>query len=336
MFPDELLLASAAFRDAEQASDELGRSTNCRISIRPAEPGPFALDVEFVSNGSTFVVDSFNGHGSTACSQNGVRCIGIRTVSKGFAGVCRGGEEMTISPVHGLIFDTLRSDRYFASAGSDSRLVLMCFDRATEMARVLTDRPIGDDWLWAQSFAVDGAVGRGLIAHVSSAAVNIELAHRAGRAVNHSLRLTEEALLMFLIEQAGIFRGAGDSGDVAPPSARQVNRAVELIEAMDDPLTVTEVAEAVGVSVRALQLAFRRRLGASPHTVIKRARLRQARQLLESGEVTTVRDAANRLGFSNVARFSSEYRDVFGETPLMALKRTFGGAARTDPGAGPA
>lgn len=111
---------------------------------------------------------------------------------------------------------------------------------------------------------------------------------------------------------------------------------MELIEAMDSPLTVTEVAETVGVSVRALQLAFRRRMGASPHAVIKRARLRQARQLLESGEVATVRDAADRLGFSNVARFSTEYRDVFGETPLVTLKRTLGGAARTVPGDGPA
>lgn len=336
MFPGELLLGSAAFRDAEQASDELGRSTNCRISIRPAAPGPFALDVEFVSNGSTFVVDSFNGYGSTACSQNGVRCIGIRTVSKGLAGVSRAGEDMIISPDQGLIFDTLRSERHFASAESDCRLVLMCFDRATEMARLLIDRPIGDDWPWAKTFGADSPIGRGLNAHVNSALVNIQLAHRARRAANHSLRLTEEALLMFIIEQAGIFLGLGDPDDVAPPSAQQVSRAMELIEAMSDPLTVTEVAEAVGVSVRALQLAFRRRLGASPHTVIKRARLRQARQLLESGEVTTVRDAANRLGFSNVARFSSEYRDVFGETPLMALKRTLGGAARTDPGDSPA
>jgi AraC-like DNA-binding protein len=336
MLPDELLFGKAEFRNADQAAYEIGRSTNCRMAYEPVERGLFALDVRFVSNGSIFVLDTINGHGSRAYTENGVRCIGIRTVGRGTASVMRGRETMSIAPDQGMIFDTARSNGYGSSADGENRLVLMCFDRANEAARRLIDHPLDDDWPWAQAFDVDSPVGRGLTALVNSTVANIEIAHNAGRAANHSLRLSEEALLMFLIEQAGVFRGAGDPGEAAAPSARQVSRAVELIEAMSDPLTVTEVAEAVGVSVRALQLAFRRRMGASPHTVIKRARLRQARQLLESGEVATVRDAANRLGFSNVARFSSEYREVFGETPLMALKRTLGGAATTDPGDGPA
>ncbi|AVO43874.1 helix-turn-helix transcriptional regulator [Phreatobacter cathodiphilus] len=331
MFPHELLFGKATFRDSEQAADHIGRATDCRISIEPAAPRSFALDVQFVSNGSIFVLDSFNHSGARTYTENGVRCVGIRTVTQGASGIIRGTDDVAITSGQGMIFDTARSKGHLAARNTRKRLVLLCFDRVAEMARVMIDRSIGDDWPWVHVFDVDSPVGRGLGAHVESTAANIELAHRAGHSVGHSLRLSEEALVMFLLEHGGVFNGPGDCEGVAAPSARQVERALDLINAMTTPLTVTDIAATVGLSVRALQLAFRRRLGASPHAMIKRARLRQARDLLESGEVSSVRDAADRLGFSNVARLSGEYREAFGETPLTTLKRALGDPTRERP-----
>jgi len=334
MFPHELLFGKAAFRDSEKAADHIGRATDCRMSIEPAGPGSFALDVQFVSNSSIFVLDSSNQSGGRTYTENGVRCVGIRTVTQGTSGIIRGTEDVTITSGQGMIFDTARSNGHLTASNTRKRLVLLCFERVTEMARVMIDRSLGDDWPWVHVFAVDSPIGRGLGAHVESAVANIELAHRAVGSAGHSLRMSEEALVMFLLEHSGAFHGLGDRQDAAAPSSRQVERALDLIDAMTTPLTVTDVAVTVGVSVRALQLAFRRRLGVSPHAMIKRARLRKARDLLQRGEVSTVRDAAERLGFSNVARLSGEYREAFGETPLATLKRALGDLTRerTDDG----
>ena len=103
-------------------------------------------------------------------------------------------------------------------------------------------------------------------------------------------------------------------------SRRNVMRAVELINSQTSPLTIHDLATSLDISVRALQDGFRKHLNASPHSLLKTGRLEGARRDLVSGKVGSVREAATKWGFSNLARFTQEYFEVLGGYPKDTLR----------------
>lgn len=107
------------------------------------------------------------------------------------------------------------------------------------------------------------------------------------------------------------------------PGPRTVSRAIELIEAnVGQPLTVTELAHAVGVSVRCLQEGFRRHVGMSPMSYLRDFRLAGAHRALTeaSTDSTTVTAVAYRWGFNHLGRFAAAYRREYGVAPSRTLR----------------
>lgn len=104
-----------------------------------------------------------------------------------------------------------------------------------------------------------------------------------------------------------------------------VHRAIEYATAnLNQPLTIGELAEIGGISVRALQAGFRENVGCSPTTWIRNQRLDKVRAELEvanPGDKVRVTDVALRWGFSHFGRFSQVYRQRFGEVPSKTLRR---------------
>lgn len=133
-----------------------------------------------------------------------------------------------------------------------------------------------------------------------------------------------ESLLttQLLFTQPHTFSAALRAGQprVAPPTVR---RAMEIIEEhAAEPLTVADVAEAVGVSARALQDGFRRHLGTTPVSYLRDVRLDRVRAELTAAApgTTTVTDVAYRWGFFHPGRFAAAYRERFGESPSRTLR----------------
>jgi transcriptional regulator GlxA family with amidase domain len=94
-----------------------------------------------------------------------------------------------------------------------------------------------------------------------------------------------------------------------------------------EPVTVTDLARAVGISVRQLQHVFGERFGVTPTETLRDIRLMQARRILQDttvGSYPTVAAVAHRCGFSHLSRFAIAYRDRFGESPSETLRRTYG------------
>ncbi len=105
-------------------------------------------------------------------------------------------------------------------------------------------------------------------------------------------------------------------------SQSAVRRAQAFIEGREgDDLSIAVIAQAAGVSPRALQYAFQQHLGCTPLAYLRRVRLDLVRRSLRDGSVVSVADAAVRLGFFNPGRFAAEYRQVFGENPRETLRR---------------
>lgn len=111
-------------------------------------------------------------------------------------------------------------------------------------------------------------------------------------------------------------------------SAARVRAAEAYIRARSDlPLTVSEIADAVGVGARALQAAFRDSLGVTPREMLTEVRFERARaRLLAADGTTTVSGAALDSGFAHLGRFSVGYRRRYGESPSDTLRRAGGGA----------
>lgn len=113
-----------------------------------------------------------------------------------------------------------------------------------------------------------------------------------------------------------------------PTVARPIARAAELIEGhAHEPLTVDDIAEAVGISPRALQDGFRRFYDTTPTAFLRDVRLQRTRtELIHADPAnTTVTTIATRWGFMHLGRFSAHYDHKFGETPSQTLKLRTGG-----------
>ena len=104
--------------------------------------------------------------------------------------------------------------------------------------------------------------------------------------------------------------------------SQRVADAVAFMEAhLAEPLALARVADAVGVSARGLQRAFRRELGETPTEWLRGRRLSRAETLLRAAEPgsTTVTEIAMQCGFFHPGEFSVTFRERFGVSPSTVL-----------------
>ncbi|MBA2956093.1 helix-turn-helix domain-containing protein [Nocardioides sp. MAH-18] len=104
---------------------------------------------------------------------------------------------------------------------------------------------------------------------------------------------------------------------------RTLRRAAQFIEANAwRDITIKEIAEAAGVTIRTVQLSFRRHLDTTPTAYLRGVRLQYIHDELVANDParTTVSEVASRWGFCNFGRFAAQYRTQFGELPAHTLR----------------
>lgn len=134
---------------------------------------------------------------------------------------------------------------------------------------------------------------------------------------------TRDALDLMLAEAVLAAFEPMPDGHVAGPHASTVQRAKTFMHArFDRPLTVPEIAEAAGVSVRTLQEGFQRHEGLTPMSFLREIRLEKARLGLQLADpdVSSVGAVALSCGFKHMGRFSGAYHEEFGEYPAETLR----------------
>jgi AraC family ethanolamine operon transcriptional activator len=87
--------------------------------------------------------------------------------------------------------------------------------------------------------------------------------------------------------------------------------------------SIAELAQALGVGRRTLEIAFHDYLGLSPARYAAVLRLNAMRRelLRASADTLRVADLAQRYGIVHLGRFAGEYRTMFGELPSQTLHR---------------
>jgi AraC-like DNA-binding protein len=108
------------------------------------------------------------------------------------------------------------------------------------------------------------------------------------------------------------------------PAFHRVRAAEEIMHAdSDEPLSMIDLAQRLGVSLRSLQLAFAEvHDGQSPRQIYNQIRLQRARQrLLDASGPDQVTTIALDTGFVHLSRFAQSYARTFGELPSQTLAR---------------
>jgi AraC-like DNA-binding protein len=135
-------------------------------------------------------------------------------------------------------------------------------------------------------------------------------------------QLESLAFQRFLLAQPSTYSSA--LHDERPAAPRAVRKAMSLIENhAAEPLSVEDIAEAVGVGVRALQVGFRRFADTTPMGYLRDVRLRQVHSELLAADPcsVSVTEVAARWQFLHAGRFAVQYRERFGEKPSTTLHR---------------
>ncbi|WP_456427562.1 helix-turn-helix domain-containing protein, partial [Rhodocaloribacter sp.] len=79
---------------------------------------------------------------------------------------------------------------------------------------------------------------------------------------------------------------------------------------------------------------MREMTGHAPAAYIRQVRLARARQLLEGGQVRTVREASQAVGFGNQGYFARLYRKAYGQSPAVLVRQGVEGSSIADAPAG--
>lgn len=108
------------------------------------------------------------------------------------------------------------------------------------------------------------------------------------------------------------------------PERPAVRAARDFIERhLAEPITVHDIADAAGVSVRTLQSQFSDDLECTVTGFVRDRRLERVRADLADaapGSGANVTEIASRWGFTHLGRFAATYRARFGESPSHTLR----------------
>lgn len=114
------------------------------------------------------------------------------------------------------------------------------------------------------------------------------------------------------------------------PAPRHVLRAMAYMQHnAGRPITMSEVAAAAAVSVRALQQGFQHFRATTPTDYLRDLRLQQVRrELLDPQAPGSVSSIALRWGFAHLGLFAARYKARYGEAPSATLRARAGRARR--------
>lgn len=160
-------------------------------------------------------------------------------------------------------------------------------------------------FVWDGRFVTSAGVSTG----IDMALALVEADHGAALALE-----TARFLVLFLKRHGGQaqFSAVLDAqlADHAPIRAAQE----WILDNLQDPLPVAEIAQQANMSLRNFARVFRREVGTTPGQYVERTRIARARELLETTDLTTSQ-VARRCGFAAPETFIRSFGRALGLTP---------------------
>jgi transcriptional regulator GlxA family with amidase domain len=140
--------------------------------------------------------------------------------------------------------------------------------------------------------------------------------------VLHLIGQDQGQALALEVEQLFMIRGSARSHTGgAGATSGYVNKALALMqEHLEAPLPISEIANRVGRSQKALSVRMQAELGAGPAQVYRRLRLNLARKLVAETDLT-VGEVALRAGYDDPSALTRAFKAEFGVTPRTLRAR---------------
>ncbi len=237
----------------------------------------------------------------------------------GLSHIVAGAQSFTASPRRAAVTSPGEPVRMRYSAGNPRLMVRITPDLLRERLDVAVAGGLVVPHAAGTTFDITRGAGRSWRGLVDMVMTDLE--REDGLATSP---LAAEALQLAVVDGLLVSLAAAPedaAGQRATPD-RIVRRAARLIEEhCAEPLGTLDIADAVGVSIRALQAGFKAHLDTTPMAYVRQARLERVRQSLSDGTVQSITEAASRWGITHLGRLSADYRAAFGETPSETLQR---------------
>lgn len=225
--------------------------------------------------------------------------------------------------VGGMLVPGLGRRTTTVGAGYDGLVLMVARDRLEARLALDLDRPRADLFDGIGALAADQREVTFLADYLR--VVVREVDRHGPIATSERVRRTAALLLTDLFAEVLVARGeaAGTVRRVSSAASWQVERAKAYIrDNATEPLSVADVAAAVGTSPRALQLAFQRHRQVTPRAYLQGFRLELLREkLLVAPPGARVTDLAQDCGIAHLGRGAAAYRRRFGESPSATLTR---------------
>ncbi|WP_327031479.1 helix-turn-helix transcriptional regulator [Micromonospora ureilytica] len=160
---------------------------------------------------------------------------------------------------------------------------------------------------------------RNTTSFVRDVVLNSPAAGAQSLVIGNAARMLAAAALAVFPNTAFTEPTAADRNDATTATLR---RAIAFLEEnADRDISAVDIASAAGVSLRAVQLAFRRHLGTTPMAHLRRIRLVRAHHDLVRADPRqeTVSAIASRWGFASHSRFTARYHASYGVPPRETL-----------------
>lgn len=230
-----------------------------------------------------------------------------------------GQDEIQIYPPGvDLLYHAMASSHWVNFTSSEEWL------QSTALQR--TERPIRlprSATVWIRLQRGERAKLSGLVADAMSLSRSLESAGGIAPDVGEALART---LTNAYVDALSNAHEARSSGTLSAGRRRQhLILACErlVLSGGDTTISLSEIAQRSGYSIRGLELIFRRSVGTTPGKWFVNMRLNGAlRDLLVPGQTLTVSDIASKWGFRHKPRFAGQFFSAFGVLPGNILNRS--------------
>ncbi len=161
---------------------------------------------------------------------------------------------------------------------------------------------------------------------LSSVALNAEAGgYRAAELLDRMMRGQSRKPQRLVVEPLHVV--ARRSTDIVALDDPEVAAAMHFIQDhATEPIGVSDIVEEVMISRRALELRFRKAIGRTLHSEIRRVRLERASRLLVETDMP-VTQVAEASGFGRASYLAQSFSQAFSSTPARYRRRMLGGSS---------
>lgn len=309
--------------DADEVQERVARAY-CQHRLIPVAGRPL-LDAHYHRVSFGDVSFNFLRYGADVAVRAGVfdRFLMVEVPLRGVATIHYGNQSLASGGDVGAVVSATRPVRSRWSADADRLMVQVDRGSLERFATTVVGHSLAQPLEFQLALNLRDGIGAGLRGFINYVVEQLCSNNLFERYPLVRQQVSRTVFTMLLNGQPHSY--SNEIRAVAAPGApRPIERAYQYIMAhYDREITIDEVVEVSGMSLRSLYAGFKRYKGVSPMLALKNRRLEAAREdLLWADPQDSVTRIALKWGFAHLGNFSHDYYRRFGERPSETLKNS--------------